>query len=68
MTLDYTREPACVQRVINSQINEIVGGGHRQPIPDLHDFRSTSGPGAAATSTTTTSATTTTSTTRRPSA
>jgi Short C-terminal domain len=28
------RKPAVVQRVINSQINEIVGGGEREPIPE----------------------------------
>jgi membrane protein YdbS with pleckstrin-like domain len=33
LTLEYMRKPAVVQRVINSQINEIVGGGHREPIP-----------------------------------
>ena len=33
MTLEYMRKPAIVQRVINSQINEIVGGGDREPIP-----------------------------------
>ena len=33
MTLEYMRKPAVVQRVINSQINEIVGGGQREPIP-----------------------------------
>jgi membrane protein YdbS with pleckstrin-like domain len=33
MTLEYMRKPAIVQRVINSQINEIVGGGQREPIP-----------------------------------
>jgi membrane protein YdbS with pleckstrin-like domain len=33
MTLEYMRKPAIVQRVINSQINEIVGGGNREPIP-----------------------------------
>jgi membrane protein YdbS with pleckstrin-like domain len=33
LTLEYMRKPAIVQRVINSQINEIVGGGHREPIP-----------------------------------
>jgi membrane protein YdbS with pleckstrin-like domain len=33
MTLEYMRKPAVVQRVINSQINEIVGGGYREPIP-----------------------------------
>jgi membrane protein YdbS with pleckstrin-like domain len=42
MTLEYMRKPAIVQRVINSQINEIVGGGQREPIPpDMqpHDVR-----------------------------
>ncbi len=34
MTLEYMRKPSVVQRVINSQINEIVGGGHREAIPD----------------------------------
>ena len=29
LTLEYVRKPAIVQRVINSQINEIVGGGSR---------------------------------------
>src|SRR5271157_2212783 len=33
MTLEYMRKPAIVQRVINSQINQIVGGGQREPIP-----------------------------------
>ncbi len=33
LTLEYMRKPAVVQRVINSQINEIVGGGGREPIP-----------------------------------
>ena len=33
LTLEYMRKPAIVQRVMNSQINEIVGGGHREPIP-----------------------------------
>ena len=36
LTLEYMRKPAVVQRVINSQINEIVGGGRREPIP--HDM------------------------------
>ncbi len=42
MTLEYMRKPAIVQRVINSQINEIVGGGQREAIPaDMlpHDAR-----------------------------
>jgi membrane protein YdbS with pleckstrin-like domain len=34
LTLEYMRKPAIVQRVINSQINEIVGGGEREEIPD----------------------------------
>ncbi len=33
LTLEYMRKPAVVQRVINSQINEIVGGGAREEIP-----------------------------------
>jgi membrane protein YdbS with pleckstrin-like domain len=37
LTLEYMRKPAVVQRVINSQINEIVGGGRREFIP--HDMR-----------------------------
>ena len=36
LTLEYMRKPAVVQRVINSQINEIVGGGRREPIPRGH--------------------------------
>jgi membrane protein YdbS with pleckstrin-like domain len=42
MTLEYMRKPAVVQRVINSQINEIVGGGRREAIPEdmlPHDQR-----------------------------
>ena len=42
LTLDYMRKPAVVQRVINSQINEIVGGGRRAAIPEdmlPHDRR-----------------------------
>jgi membrane protein YdbS with pleckstrin-like domain len=31
LTLEYMRKPAVVQRVLNSQINEIVGGGRREP-------------------------------------
>ena len=34
LTLEYMRKPAVVQRVINSQINEIVGGGRREEIPE----------------------------------
>lgn len=34
LTLEYVRKPAIVQRVINSQINEIVGGGRREPVPE----------------------------------
>jgi Short C-terminal domain len=33
LILEYMRKPAVVQRVINSQINEIVGGGRREGIP-----------------------------------
>jgi membrane protein YdbS with pleckstrin-like domain len=33
LTLDFVRRPVVVQRVINSQINEVVGGGSREPIP-----------------------------------
>jgi membrane protein YdbS with pleckstrin-like domain len=33
LTLEYMRKPAVVQRVVNSQINEIVGGGRREAIP-----------------------------------
>ncbi len=33
LTLEYMRKPAVVQRVINSQINELVGGGRREVIP-----------------------------------
>jgi len=36
LTLEYMRKPAIVQRVVNSQINEIVGGGRREPVP--HDM------------------------------
>jgi membrane protein YdbS with pleckstrin-like domain len=46
MTLEYMRKPAVVQRVINSQINEIVGGGRREAIPaDMlpHDQRGRAG-------------------------
>ncbi len=34
LTLEYMRQPAVVQRVINSQINEIVGGGQREAVPE----------------------------------
>jgi membrane protein YdbS with pleckstrin-like domain len=33
LTLEYMPQPAVVQRVLNSQINEIVDGGQREPIP-----------------------------------
>ena len=36
LTLEYMRKPAVVQRVINSQINEIVGGGRREADPGGH--------------------------------
>ena len=46
MTLEYMRKPAIVQRVINSQINEIVGGGQREPIPpDMQPYDTRRGPG-----------------------
>jgi hypothetical protein len=39
------RKPAIVQRVINSQINEIVGGGRREPIPpDMQPYDVRRGP------------------------
>jgi membrane protein YdbS with pleckstrin-like domain len=34
LILEDVRKPAIVQRVINSQINELVGGGAREDIPD----------------------------------
>jgi membrane protein YdbS with pleckstrin-like domain len=34
LTIEYVRKPAVVQRVINSQINEIVGGGRREAVPE----------------------------------
>ena len=43
LTLEYVRKPAVVQRVINSQINEIVGGGDASRSPRTCS-RSTSGP------------------------
>ncbi len=36
MILEYVRKPAIVQRVINSQINELLGGGSREDAP--HDM------------------------------
>jgi len=33
VVLEYVRKPAIVQRVINSQINELVGGGKAEPVP-----------------------------------
>ena len=45
MTLEYVRKPAVVQRVINSQINEIVGGGSREPVPpDMLPYDQRRGP------------------------
>ena len=46
LTLEYVRKPAVVQRVINSQINEIVGGGDASRSPRTCS-RSTSGPAGA---------------------
>jgi membrane protein YdbS with pleckstrin-like domain len=34
LILEYVGKPAVVQRVINSQINEIVGGGRREAVPE----------------------------------
>jgi membrane protein YdbS with pleckstrin-like domain len=31
--LEFVRKPAIVQRVVNSQINELVGGGKAEPVP-----------------------------------
>ena len=53
LTLEYMRKPAVVQRVINSQINEIVGGGRREDIPedlrpkDAHPHPPATGPDGA---------------------
>jgi membrane protein YdbS with pleckstrin-like domain len=33
LVIEYVRKPAIVQRVINSQINTLVGGGSAEPIP-----------------------------------
>jgi membrane protein YdbS with pleckstrin-like domain len=45
MTLEYVRKPAVVQRVINSQINEIVGGGRRETVPpDMLPYDQRRGP------------------------
>ena len=33
MVLEYVRKPVVVQRVLNSLINELVGGGQREEIP-----------------------------------
>ena len=41
LTLEYVRKPAIVQRVINSQINEIVGGGEREADPGVRCSRGT---------------------------
>jgi membrane protein YdbS with pleckstrin-like domain len=34
LILEDVRKPAILQRVVNSQINELVGGGAREEIPD----------------------------------
>jgi membrane protein YdbS with pleckstrin-like domain len=42
LTLTDVRKPAVVQRVVNAQINQLVGGGAREEVPaDLrpHDYR-----------------------------
>jgi PH (Pleckstrin Homology) domain-containing protein/putative oligomerization/nucleic acid binding protein len=44
LVLEFVRKPAIVQRVINAQINELVGGGSAEDVPlDLlqHDRRRT---------------------------
>jgi hypothetical protein len=33
VVLQFVRKPAIVQRVINGQINELIGGGSAEPIP-----------------------------------
>jgi membrane protein YdbS with pleckstrin-like domain len=33
IVIEYVRKPAIVQRVINGQINELIGGGSAEPIP-----------------------------------
>jgi membrane protein YdbS with pleckstrin-like domain len=33
VVLQFVRKPAIVQRVINGQINELIGGGNAEPIP-----------------------------------
>jgi membrane protein YdbS with pleckstrin-like domain len=33
IVLEFVRKPAIVQRVINGQINELIGGGSAEPIP-----------------------------------
>jgi len=39
VVLQFVRKPSIVQRVINSQINELVGGGNAEPIPaELRDI------------------------------
>jgi membrane protein YdbS with pleckstrin-like domain len=39
VVLEFVRKPAIVQRVINSQINELTGGGSAEPIPaELRDI------------------------------
>jgi membrane protein YdbS with pleckstrin-like domain len=47
LTLEYMRKPAVVQRVLNSQINEIVGGGRREAIPASMQPRDRHGPAYA---------------------
>lgn len=45
LVLEFVRKPAIVQRVVNAQINELVGGGSREVAPiDMvpHDWRPSS--------------------------
>jgi hypothetical protein len=38
IVVEYVRKPGIVQRVINGQINELIGGGSAEPIPpELRD-------------------------------
>jgi membrane protein YdbS with pleckstrin-like domain len=44
IVIEYVRKPSIVQRVINGQINELVGGGSAEPIPgELRDVGVRSG-------------------------
>ena len=67
LTLEYMRKPAVVQRVLNSQINEIVGGGRREAIPaEMRPRTGTVPPTPTRTPTSMGATTTTTTRTPRP--